>query len=112
MSTAISKSKAYLAPLYINSDQQSKPPQAQPRPRLTAKIQLAQAYINNERQSESTSGRQIRIDQSGVSTAISKAQAYLHEQCLNRDSKAQACLHSRISTAISRAKAHLAQQGQ
>ena len=86
---------------YVNRDQQIErvsgtavyqqrsakqtPPQAQPRPRLRAKIQLAQPCINNEQQSESTSGRHIRIDQSGVSTAISKAQAYLHERYINRD---------------------------
>ena len=142
ISTAMSETNAYLAQLYINSDQQRKPLQAKPPPRFAnflgkrkynwhsristtnskakalldgtvvstravyqprsakrthiwhscistaiskakphrhsrarvffckAKIQLAQPYINNKQQIESTSGRQIRVDQNGMSTAI------------------------------------------
>ena len=44
--TAICKGKAYLAQLYINSDQQCEPSPAQPRPQ-TYVAKLAQPYINN-----------------------------------------------------------------
>ena len=93
-----------------------------------AKIQLAQPYMKNEQQSENTSGRHSRVDQSGVSTAISEAKSYLarpyinsnqqsentsgtagHDGCIspqwhNQSAKRKYNWHSRISTTNSKAK--------
>ena len=56
---------------------------------IQAKIQLAQPYINKEQQSESTSGRHSRVDESGISTAISKAKAYLAPRYINYDQQSE-----------------------
>ena len=87
ISTAISKAKAYLVPRYVNHDQQSESTSGTAghdgRACRQTKIQLAQPYINKEQQSESASGRHSRVHQSGISTAISKAKAYLAPRHIN-----------------------------
>ena len=54
-----------------------------------AKMQLAQPYINKKQQSESTSGPHSRVDQSGISTAISKGQLYLEPWYINHDQQSE-----------------------
>ena len=56
ISTAISRAKAHLAQHAMISK---------------SKIQLAQPQINKEQQAERTLGRRNRVDQIGISTAIS-----------------------------------------
>lgn len=73
------------------------------------KIRLALPYINEEQQRERTSGRHCCVDQSGISTAIRKAKAYLAQLYINRtvyqqrSAKRPHIWRSCISTAISNA---------
>ena len=98
-STVIRKAKAYLAQLYINSDQQCEPSQAQPQPR-TYMAKLAMPYINIELQTEGTSGRHGRDHQSGISPRICNAKSVSVEAVYPQ---------SGVSTAIGEAKSYLAQ---
>ena len=76
LSTAISRTKAQRAQQAMTF---SKPT-----------TQLEQPYINKQRAaSESISGRHSRVDQSGTSTAISKAKAYLAPRYINHDQQSK-----------------------
>ena len=75
ISTTISRAKGHLAQQAMTFSQ--------------AKMQLAQPYINKKQQSESTSGPHSRVDQSGISTAISKGQLYLEPWYINHDQQSE-----------------------
>ena len=75
-----------IAQLYINHEPQPKSPFGQPcRPELyingdqqSESLSGAAEYqLRSENKSESTSGRHSRVDQSGISAAISKVKAYM-----------------------------------
>ena len=102
ISIAISKSKAYMAQLYISSTVY------QPRSARQKHICLSVSTAIRS-QNASTSGQHSRVDPNGVSTAVSKAKAYKAQLCISRARNFNR--HQRgISTTISKAKAYLAQR--
>ena len=90
MSTAISKAKAYLAPRYINRDQQSESTSGTAGHDVQQSDNTAGTAVYQQRAaSESISGRHSRVDQSGISTLIIKAKAYLAPRYINDDQQSE-----------------------
>ena len=94
ISTAISKAKAYLAQLYINSNHNTKQ-----KHRWTTRPCRPERYINRDQQSKIIPGAAV-YQQHGIPTAISKREII---------SGATVYQQRGTSTATSRAKAYLAQ---
>ena len=96
VSTAISKAKAYLAPRYINRDQQSESTSGTAGHDVQQSDNTAGTAVYQQRAaSESFSGRHSRVDQSGISTAISRTKAQRAQQAMTF-SKATIQLEQRI----------------